>query len=254
MVEAFLPAGTEVPLVLLKEISSGGSKEVETFPLLISEDVRDAGGNVVLSRGTVAYGRVVRSRGATVFTALVNQPARLFIAFEETRDVTGGAVPLTAKQGEAKAVLELTRASVSREQSLEALDRLLASQDMADLLRRFEESFREGNLSRETVEEFFRKLEDHLKMPNARRLFEEKGASELSDLLNELQRGKISRIVDVDTVLLVSALSELTDVARGVQSRLRGIFKGPNIKAPVGTPFTAYVAEPVRIRIPEGEG
>ncbi len=248
-VEAFLPEGAEVSLILLKEISSGGSREGEVVPFLVSEDVRDAQGNVVISRGTIAYGKVTRSRGATVFTALVNQPARLSLAFDKTFDVVGGEVPLASRKGEPGAVLEITRASVSKEKAHHALDQLLASQDTKELLQRFEESFRAGNLSRETIEEFFEKTEAHLKMPSMRRLLEEKGANGLRDLLNDLQRGDVTRIADVDTVLLISALSEITEVVEDVQSRLRGIFKGPNIKAPVGTPFKAYVAEPIRIRI-----
>lgn len=251
VVEAFLPAGTEVTLVLLKELSSGGSKEGETFPLLVVENVMDAAGNVVIAKGTVAHGKVTWSRGSTVFTALVNQPARLAITLERTFDITGGTVPLTAKPGEQKAVLELTRASVSEERANAVIDRLLTSQDTADLLKQFSESFRDGNLSEETAEEFFEKIVDRLNMPNTRRLVEKQGAKGFRTFFNELHRGNVKRITEIDALLVISALSEMSEMAMDVQSRLRGIFKGANIKVPVGTPFTAYLSAPVRILIHE---
>ena len=51
---AILAQGTEVPLILLRQIEAGSTREGALVPFMVGEDVRDAEGNVLIPKGTVA--------------------------------------------------------------------------------------------------------------------------------------------------------------------------------------------------------
>lgn len=94
---AQVPSGTEVRLVLLKELNSGGSVVGEEVPFLVSEDVV-VDGNVVIKEGAVAIGKVRQARREGAFSATIfDKPARLAIEFVEVYDVDGRPISLLAK-------------------------------------------------------------------------------------------------------------------------------------------------------------
>lgn len=94
---AQVPNGTEIKLVLLKELNSGGSVVGEEVPLAVAEDVW-AGGRVVIREGTLAVAKIKQARREGALSASVfDKPARLAIELQHTWDVTGRLVPLKAK-------------------------------------------------------------------------------------------------------------------------------------------------------------
>ena len=107
-----LPRGTEIKLVLLKELNSGGSVVGEEVPFLVSEDVVVLG-KVVIAEGTVATGRVKQARREGALSAMLyDRPARLAVELEQTWDVDGRMVPLSAKlNGNDQKLLQFNRAN-----------------------------------------------------------------------------------------------------------------------------------------------
>lgn len=92
-----LPRGTEIRLILLKELNSGGSVVGEEVPFLVAEDVI-VRGKLVIREGTVATGRVKQARREGALSAMLfDRPARLAVELEQTWDVDGRMVPLSAR-------------------------------------------------------------------------------------------------------------------------------------------------------------
>ena len=55
---ARLAKGTEVSLVLLRQIEAGSSREGLLVPFMVAEDVKDADGSVLVPKGAIAEGEV----------------------------------------------------------------------------------------------------------------------------------------------------------------------------------------------------
>ncbi len=92
-----LPRGTEIRLVLLKELNSGGSIVGDEVPFAVAEDVI-VNGQVLVREGTLATARVVQARREGALSASIfDKPARLAIELERTSDVNGNPVYLCAR-------------------------------------------------------------------------------------------------------------------------------------------------------------
>lgn len=92
-----LPAGTEIRLILMKELNSGGSVVGEEVPFMVAEDVV-VGGRVVISEGTLALGVVKQARREGALSAAVfDKPARLAVELKDTWTVSGQRVPIYAR-------------------------------------------------------------------------------------------------------------------------------------------------------------
>lgn len=92
-----VPLGTEIKLVLLKELNSGGSVVGEEVPLAVANDIV-VGGRVLIREGTLAVAKVKQARREGALSASVfDKPARLAIEVQHTWDVNGRIVPLKAR-------------------------------------------------------------------------------------------------------------------------------------------------------------
>src|SRR5947207_1572172 len=70
-----LQAGTAVPTVLMQQLESGGTPKDTEVHLMVSEDVKDLQGRVLIPKGAAAKGRVTWSRAEGSLGALTNTPA-----------------------------------------------------------------------------------------------------------------------------------------------------------------------------------
>ncbi len=92
-----MPRGTEIRLVLLKDLNSGGSMVGEDVPFMVAHDVM-LGDRVILPEGTLIAGTVKQARREGALSAMVwDKPARLAVEFDTVEDVNGNRVVLKAR-------------------------------------------------------------------------------------------------------------------------------------------------------------
>lgn len=244
-----LRAGEPVRLVLMQRLSSGGSKEGDEVLFLVADDLR-SDGTVVVPAGSIARGEVTRSRGATAITALVNQPARLEIRLTSVRGPGGVEVPIRSMEAEAHA---FTRENTDRKRG--DLDLVWSDADKRALLERLARGMISG--------EGFATFEDPEVKRKIQALSTELGLTETAQFLKSpprdtdlfrlqqrLEKGDVSGLGANEALLALGALGELSQLATMVDDRLRGIFKGRNIVAPVGLELDAVIGENVTLTLP----
>lgn len=91
-----LPADTPVTLSLVRELKSGSAKKDEVVHFRVEEDVATPDGVVLIRRGTLAFGKVARSRRAGLF----GKKGSLEIQVEYTHAVDRQRVELTGERRE----------------------------------------------------------------------------------------------------------------------------------------------------------
>src|SRR5688500_17851987 len=118
-----LEKGTKIKAVLLKELTSGGTNEGAEVPTMVSEDVKDAAGKVLVPRGTPVAGKITWSRTEGTLGSLTNNPARLKFKFIGGKTADGKDFKLSAKS-DADEEFELNRDNTGRNEASEQLEAL----------------------------------------------------------------------------------------------------------------------------------
>ena len=239
-----LPEGTKLDLLLLTALDSGGSAEGSEVQLVLAKAVKVAG-HTLVPAGTMAVGKVVQSRGASVFSALGNRPARLAIEVTELKAPDGTAVPLSASDDGS---FELTQANTTGRKDAAKVDRLWQSAEGQQVLKDLVAQST-GQASSGSVD--LKRMADVLGLEDTRRVadrLEEKGDKpKTEDTVSGLLHGDLSKLTGVDLVLATKALGEIQSVVGSVDDKLRGVFKGSNIHATAGTPVPAVVKSEVKL-------
>lgn len=92
-----MPRGTEIRLVLLKDLNSGGSVVGEEVPFMVARDIV-VGDRVIVPEGTLIAGTVKQARREGALSAMVwDKPARLAVEFEALEDIDGNRVVVKAR-------------------------------------------------------------------------------------------------------------------------------------------------------------
>lgn len=92
-----MPRGTEIRLVLLKDLNSGGSVVGEEVPFMVARDIV-VNDRVVVPEGTLVAGIVKQARREGALSATVfDKPARLAVEFGILEDIDGNRVVLKAR-------------------------------------------------------------------------------------------------------------------------------------------------------------
>jgi len=239
-----LPRGTKLELLLLTALDSGGTAEGSEIELVLAKPVK-VHGDVLLPAGTKATGKVVQSRGATVFSALGNRPARLAIEVTEIKALDGTPVQLTAAEDGS---FELTQANTSGRKDAAKVDRLWQTPEGQQVLKDLVAQST-GTSPSDSVD--LKRMADVLGLQDTRKVadrLEDKGDKPTTqDTVSGLMRGDLSKLTGVDLVLATKALGEIQSVVGSVDDKLRGVFKGSNIHATAGTPVTATVKEEAKL-------
>jgi hypothetical protein len=254
---AVLKKGAEVPMVLLRQLEAGDAREGSLVPFVVTEEVRSADGAVVLEKGAIAEGEVVWSRGEGTLSGMMNRPARLTVRIRHARASGGERVPLAAELDKPEEPYAFTRANTgipgsaqvgasgddpAREAAARALDRFFATGEASAL--QAEEEAREWLLqvSREQDLEAVRAFLD----PSARKPAE---LGELDRVVRHIRDGSITKLAGGEALLALSALQELGRMAHYLERSLASRLKGRTIKAYMGTPVRAFVAEDVSVKV-----
>lgn len=237
-----LAAGTEVPLILMTELASGGSRQGEEVVFLVTADVLGSDGKVAIRRGTLAFGRVAWSRSAGALSQFVNEPARLAVSVDRAEAIDGQVVYLRATETEDP--FHFTRENTAVLKRTNAVDKALADPDTKAAIEKLLKGLEGENMGTPSA---VADLAEALGMQETKRLADSRTLNDLEQALKGISAGDIARVAAGDTSLVVSAITEIAGLRQVVGDRIGGLFKGRNIRAFPGTPLTAYVAELVMV-------
>ncbi|MBS1721598.1 MAG: hypothetical protein JSS66_01180 [Armatimonadetes bacterium] len=249
---ATLTKGTEVPMLLLTSLDSGTAKVGSEIKLVVSEDVLSSDGRIALPQGSIATGEVVRSRGGTLGGAVVNQPARLEVVFKSVKAPDGTTVPLSTK--DERETYEFTTANTSKKGSGNIVD-AAADPEARDMVVNAAKKIVAGESgpTDEASEKKWKELADRYGLQETQKFFkgEAQGdrATDLGGALSAVQKGDLRGLTGTDVLLVAKAAGEIVDLGSGVDKSLRGVFKGSNIHAPVGTKVTGKIGKETKVRI-----
>lgn len=252
-----VPAGTDVRMLLLQSVSSGGTRVGSKVQFVVADDVV-VDGEVVVPMGSMAYGVIERSRGSTAATTMINQPARLDIKIEELVRVDGERVALAVDLENPDEALDMREV---RGRSAEPLRGEFVKAE-EDALRMLAQALDSGegfdglleNVNREALSSAARKMGyrslQELAQP---RTGGSDGFVQLIDLLDQAQSAMANPIIPSEAILMLRAVEEISRFAGGIDRWLRGTFKGRNIAHPIGTEVTVKIADDVMLKpIPRG--
>lgn len=247
-----LAQGTPVKLVLLRPLQAGEAKEGSTVPLMVSEDVKNAEGKVLLAKGTLASAEVKWSRSEGTLSGLMNQPARLTIQLKETKAADGSTVRLTAnKEAEEENVYAFTRDNTGKVDFGEQIEELVKSEASQRLLNEINTALQGGNtpdLNSEDSKKVLQEISSKLSLQQTASILSQGKSDELSKTLEAVNRGQsLAALASGGSLTSVMAVVELANVALEVGSRVSRMLKGRTIRAYAGTEVPAYVEAAVEV-------
>lgn len=245
-----VPAGTAIELVMLESLDAGGSKIGEEVELAVAEDVV-VEGRVVLARGTRATAVVSQSRGASLFAALGNQPARLAMTLGEIKLEDGRTVALTTAGG--APVHEFTQANTADRVDAAKLARLWQEPKSKAALTEIAKASILGQplaIEGEDLATVSKSLGLEKTTALAQSPAQGVGGLTLGKTLDAMTAGSAAGLAGADAVLAAQAIGELAELAGSVDHKLRGVFKARTVRAPIGTPVAAQTAGPFSVTLP----
>jgi hypothetical protein len=247
MPQAEIKAGTEVPLILLTELSSGGSEQGKEVAFMVTKDVMSEDNRVLIPRGAIAYGRVAWSRSAGAVSKFLNEPARLAVSIDRTVASDGKTVYLQATKSPDHDPLHFTGENTGVERASDELEKILADEASKKALAAMLEGLSGKDMGSSDI---IAALASKLNLSAMKQLADANSLNDLAYVLKGIAQGQVTRVATGHALLVIDAISELAGIRKSVGDRISGLFKGRNIKAFPGTPVTAYVAEKLLVDAP----
>jgi hypothetical protein len=245
-----LPRGTEVRVMLLKQLNSGGSVLNEDVPLMVIEDVK-VGGRTVIREGTLTVAKVKQVRREGAFSATVfDKPARLAISVMALRDVRGNELKLAAKMnGKDRHLYQFNRENtkVKRESDIElALGKgngLKAGQLLVDALRGAQSI---EDIDNSIVRTALLELARGLRLGNVYELVKDRRLNDLVAFGLLLAKPGLAALLAVPSaisvgIMTIRAVKEVARIALHFPNFLTRKFGGRNINAQIGMEFSLFV-------------
>ena len=221
-----LVAGTPVKLVLLDELTSGGTEKGATVRLALAEPLDG------IPAMTPATATVSWSRSEGTLGSMMSRPARLNLTLESLTGPNGEPIPLSADPAEAKDV-ELNRDNTGRPDAKDpGEDDELAQRAVQSLIQQGQS----GGLDAKQVGDLARRLG----MGETARLADTGRLDEVRNLMKTVRAG--GTVASLASGGTVAAALELVNLAGDVGHRLGRSLGGRNIRAYPGTIIPAYIA------------
>ncbi len=251
-VESTLAVGTPVHLILLKQLESGVDDVGTSFPMMVSQDITDSSGNVLVPKGTSVEGRVTWSRREGTLGSLTQSPARLDYQLGPLKAVDGQTVGLCSNvKGET--TFRFDRSNTGRIAESGKLEQIMSEPGGKEALQQVVDLFSSNAPSALTPDgqERLKKAIEELGLNDANNCVQKNQLNSVPTLMAELRNGaSVAALASGGAATAVGAVTELADVCGQVQSRLGGMLHGRNILAFVGTPVDACTATSITIKLP----
>jgi hypothetical protein len=233
--------GTEVPLMLIKELESGVTPEGSPVSFIVTEDVRSSGGTAI-KEGTIVRGKVSWTRRERMMDGLAGRPARLNVEFDPIHSQHGFTVMLGGDEEDNSYAFNrsntgpVSNIPVPKENNTKGQDIV--------------ESVRQKLLSEdvELTDDDLRKVLDayagEMRLEATGRIVAQNELKRMNQLIQIAKSNSGSAdLLTGDLGLAVAAVSELTSLANHVGRQLDRALSGRNIKAYIGTPVRVKVVE-----------
>lgn len=247
--------GTQIPLVLVTPLESGGSAEGKEVKLVVAEDVKGPNGKTVIEQGALATGKVVKSRSGSLAGTLTNKPARLEIELVDVVSADGHKVKIQGPEGEKAYAFDQANTKIDESPNLvDAVTDPKARDTVVAIARQLASGEEASPEEKKKADDQLKNLAEKYGLKDTQSFIEgsKDGKStqktDLSSVIQSVQKGDIKGLSGVDVLLAARAAGEIINLGSGIDKSLRGIFKGSNIRARVGLPVKAYVAEESKIR------
>ncbi len=245
-----LPRGTEIRVMLLRQLNSGGSVLREEVPLMVMEDVK-IGNRTIIREGTLTVAKVKQVRREGAFSAIVfDKPARLAIDLSTIRDERGDDLKLAAKMnGKDRQLFQFNRENtkIKREADIEgALGRangLKAGQMLVDALRGAQSI---EDIDNSVIRTALLELAHGLRFGNIYELAKDRRLSDLVAFGALLAKPGLATALAIPNVvsvglLTIRAVKEIAKIGRHLPNFLSRKFGGRNINATIGLEFSVFV-------------
>lgn len=215
---------------------------------VVASDVM-VGEHIAIPEGTQVKAIVTASRGAGALSSMLNEPARLSVEFGPI-DLGSVSVALANPERKGTAIYAFTRentgipANSFLAEAMKNEDKKAALAALADLV---EGASADG---RRIDDEKLRELVDELRLQRVKSMIDsadsaERKSDQIAGIIRALRTGASLSTGDIGIAL--GAIEELGGVAGEVTGTLKGIFKGRNIRAYVGTKVRMVVASDVTV-------
>lgn len=246
-----LPRGTEIRLVLLKDLNSGGSVLGEEVPFMVAHDIV-VGDRVIIPEGTLVAAEVkqVRREGA-LSAAVFDKPARLAVEFSTIEDIDGNRVVLKSRlNGKQQQLYSFTRDNT----------KIPKDPDGTEGIYRTSEGLRVSQLLLDTVkgarsvEDLYRNAETNaimevarkLKIFNTADLIRNRRFIDLISFATQLSTPGFQTLLGARAALgagktTYRAYKEIAHIATHFPNFLSRKFGGRNINAPMGVELSVFV-------------
>lgn len=252
LLEVQVPAGTEIPLVLIKNLRAGEAQEGDPVPFLVSDDVMVAG-KLIVAKGTTVAGKVTWSRSEGTLSGLMNQPARLEVAFNDLA-LPSGRLAVVASMEDPERAYAFNRENTSQKSPNDPkLDELVADEAKKQVAEKLNQMFdgKEVTLDSSESRKALKEIVDSMGMGETQKLLQgpESNLNQLQSTVGRLQRGDLSAIAKGDLSLSLNSVLELANLAGGLGDRLERSLKGRTIHALAGTRLTVKVKNPTTLKV-----
>lgn len=247
-----LPAGTAIEAILMKPLESGVEEEGDQVPLIVAKDVLSPSGGTLVPRGSSISARVAWSRRERTLDGILGRPARLQLRLESVQAADGTIVPLAADASlDPKATVELNRANTSRFAPDRRQEVALDDPKNEQAIRALASVMADGTLPVSADRDSLLQAVDQLGLTHTAKLIREDQSSQVQELVDKAKSGAnlASLLTGGSASLALDAILEVAGLASGLPDRFDRALHGRNIKAYIGTPVTAYVAEDARVRL-----
>lgn len=253
---AMVAKGTPVEFMMMAPVESGDCKPGTLIPMIVADDVK-VDGYVVIPSGTSVFAEVSKSRAAGALSAMLNEPARLEVKFQPI-EADGYTISFSADGAKEEPIdYAFTRDNTGKPETGEPLDAALKNAATRKLLEELSDALETGRTpddlaARIAGDAEVGRLLDQMALGRAKEMVSkeespEKGYRRLLDVTNTLREGDLSKLAGADVALAIAAVEEIGGLANRVNGTLKGIFKGRNIRAHIGTRVRAYVHEDVQV-------
>lgn len=259
-----LPSGTEVKLTLLDDIGSGGSRLDSTVAFLVSDDIKDPQGKILIASGTLATAKVAQVRREGALSAPVfDHPARLALTLEKTWTVDKQVVHLKANLNKKPYELyQFTRDNTQMpmpKNEDKALKDAWKVKRKYNLIAKLVGIFKGGGNGEDFKDRTelvaLSELAETISLGNTVDLIVSGRLNALHELIVAIRSRRVfsgiaaigSGIVGFREGLL--AVKELAHLSHNVGQYVGGRFKGRNIKAPAGLEIICFTGEEMQVTI-----
>jgi hypothetical protein len=256
--ESLLAKGTEVQLLLLQPLKAGRSVVGTPVSMIVSEDVLDEAGNILIEAGSIAKAKVAASEAGSIASALTMGAGKLEIDLLDVRTTDGKSALLCSDAEDSLAPFSLDRTNAIRKDLGDAVSAVWNHEQtqigLAGLRKRFMGEETKEALPNPDIKAVLAAAAKELNMNRTVELLEDESAvkaawSNVREAAAQVATGDLSGLTNPELIESLKAVGELAKVVDAADNSMKSTVRGREVSAPAGTAVTAQVEEDVQVAL-----